>query len=62
MAITQSFNNFDTYYRITSGDKIIVNDLSEFDIMQSDIIKQSTMTTYGNSEIIDSRPRCDCGK
>lgn len=62
MAITQTFNNFDTYYRITSGDKIIVNDLSEFDIMQSDIIKQSTMTTYGNSEIIDSRPTCDCGK
>lgn len=62
MAITQRLLNFDTYFRTTTGDKIIVNDLSYMDVTQGDMIMKSLMTIYDNTETISSKPSCDCGK
>ena len=62
MAITQRILNFDVYYRTTTGDKIIVNDLSYMDVTLGDMVMKSLMTIYDNTETISSKPSCDCGK
>lgn len=62
VAITQNILNFDTYFSTTTGDKIIVNDLSPTETLQSDTLVKNLMTIYDNVETISSKPSCDCGK
>ena len=61
MGVTQNFLNLDAYYRRTSGDKIIINDLSYFSIDDMSMLNNSLMTIYENSDTISTVPSCDCG-
>lgn len=62
MAITQAFLSLDQYYRSTSGDKIIINDLSFFNNKDIEMINNNLMTIYENSETLSTKASCDCGK
>ena len=62
MAVTQSILNMDAYFRSTPNDKIIVNDLNFFNIDDVDTINESLKTVYDNTEVISTKPSCDCGK
>ena len=61
MAITQRFLNFDQYYKATSGDKIIVNDLKAMTKEDKDNVNNMLMTVYENADAISTKPTCDCG-
>ncbi len=61
MGITQNILNLDAYYRRTSGDKIIVNDLNYFSITDIEKLNSSLMTIYNNSDTLSTIPSCDCG-
>jgi len=62
MAITQEFLSLDSYFRSTSGDKIIVNDLNQFNITDIEKLNQSLMTVYNNTDTLSTVPSCDCGE
>lgn len=51
----------DAYFRSTPNDKIIVNDLNFFSIDDVDTINESLKTVYDNTEVISTKPSCDCG-
>ena len=62
MAITQRILNMDEYFRITPGDKILINDLNFLSIDDVETINNSLMTVYNNTDVISTKPSCDCGK
>ena len=62
MGITQKFLSMDEYWRKTSGEKIIVNDLDYFSATDDNIIRRSIMTIYQNTDIMSTVPTCDCGE
>lgn len=62
MAITQRILNMDEYFRITPGDKIIVNDLNMLNVGDIESVISSLMTVYNNTDVISTKPSCDCGK
>lgn len=62
MSITQHILNFDTYFKTTEGDKIIVNDLNYFSIDDLETLNKSLMTIYKNTETLSIKPTCDCGE
>ena len=62
MAVTQEFLNLDTYFKSTTGDKIIVNDLNVLDLTDKETINNSLMTIYNNTDAISTVPTCDCGE
>lgn len=62
MAITQEFFSLDAYYRRSSGDKIIVNDLNQFNISDIEKLNSSLMTVYNNTDTLSTVPSCDCNE
>lgn len=62
MAVTQKFLNLDAYFKSTTGDKIIVNDLNVLDLTDKETINNSLMTVYNNTDAISTVPSCDCGQ
>lgn len=62
MAITQELLNLDTYFRSTPGDKVIINDLNFFSVDNMEMVNNSLMTVYNNTDVISTRPSCDCGE
>ena len=60
MAIVQKFLSLDSYYKSTSGTKIILNDLDIFSIDDIESVNNHLMTVY-DSDVIDTVPTCDCG-
>lgn len=61
MAITQRLLNLDSYFRSTPGDKIIVNDLDYLNVNDVEKINNSLITVYNNTDVISTKPSCDCG-
>lgn len=61
MAVTQEFLNADSYFKSTTGDKIIINDLNVMDLTDKETINNSLMTVYNNTDAISTVPSCDCG-
>lgn len=61
MAISQKLLSMDEFYRSSSGDKLIVNDLSYFDITDIETLNANLMTVY-ESDTLSTVPSCDCGK
>jgi len=59
-SISQKFLNLDSYYRRTTGNKIIVNDLSYFKVDDIELINSSLMTIY-DTDTMSTVPTCDCG-
>lgn len=51
----------DAYFRSTPGDKIIVNDLNFLSVDDIETINNSLMTVYNNTDVISTKPSCDCG-
>lgn len=62
MAITQNLLSLDAYYRSTPGDKLLVNDFSYFSKEDDLTIDNALKTIYNNTEVLSTKPRCDCGK
>lgn len=62
MAITQNILNLDAYFRYTTGDKIIVNDLNFYSIDDVSMVNSSLITVYNNTDVISVKPSCDCGE
>lgn len=62
MAVTQNILSLDAYYRSTPGDKILVNDLSYFSKADDDLIENALKTIYSNTDVLSTKPCCDCGK
>lgn len=62
MGVMQKMLNMDEYYKTTTGDKIIANDLSVFSVNDMELIDNKLMTVYNNVDIISIKPSCDCGK
>lgn len=62
MAVTQSILSLDKYFKETSGDKIIVNDLSFFSSKDIEMINNNLITIYENTETLSTKASCDCGK
>jgi len=60
MAVVQKLLDLDSYYKVTTGAKIILNDLDPFDIDDIETINNSLMTVY-DSDVISTVPTCDCG-
>lgn len=60
MAITKVLLNQDTYFKTTTGDKIIINDLSYYNITDVDSINKNLMTVY-EGQTFSTLPTCDCG-
>lgn len=61
MAITQTLLSMDSYFQRVPGDKIIVNDLSMFDIDDKNLLDNNLITVYNNTDTFSSKPSCDCG-
>lgn len=59
MAINQQFISLDSLYQSSTGDKIILNDLSYLDMNDIKSINESLLTVYGG-EVISTIPSCDC--
>lgn len=62
MGIVQKLINMDEYFRTTTGDKIIVNDLSIFSPEDLALVDKKVMTTYDKVDAISIKASCDCGK
>lgn len=62
MAITQKILNLDAYFRSTPGDKIIINDLNFYSIDDVETINNKLITVYNNTDVISTKPSCDCGE
>lgn len=60
MAVTAEYNNLDSYFRNTTGDKIIINDLNYFNMNDIDMVNNTLLTIY-DSDAISTVPSCDCG-
>ena len=60
MAITKVLLNQDTYFKTTTGDKIIINDLSYYDVTDVESINKNLMTVY-DGQTFSTLPTCDCG-
>lgn len=61
MAVTQNLLNLDEYFKFTPGQKIIVNDLNLLNVDDIETINKSLMTVYDNTDIISTKPQCECG-
>lgn len=59
MPVIQKFLDMDGYYRSTTGDKIILNDLNFYSIDDIETVNGSLMTVY-DEEVISTVPCCDC--
>jgi len=62
MAITQRLQGLDSYFRMTTGSKIIANDLNHIDMKHQEMLTASLMTVYDNVDTISTIPSCDCGE
>ena len=62
MAIVQNILNLDGYFKSSRGNKIIINDYYYFNIKDKDVLNNIMMTTYTDTELLSSKPSCDCGK
>jgi len=60
MAVSKSLLNMDTYFKTTTGDKIIINDLSYYNITDVESINKNLMTVY-DGQTFSTLPVCDCG-
>jgi len=60
MAITQRYKNFDSFFKFSTGDKLIINHMAYLDSDDMDII-QNKLTTVYDSDAISTIPSCDCG-
>lgn len=61
MGVTQKLINMDEYFRTTTGDKIIVNNLSIFSPEDMALVDKKIMTTYDKVDAISIKASCDCG-
>lgn len=61
MAVTQNLLNLNEYFKYTPGQKIIVNDLNILDVNDMEMINNSLMTVYDNTDVISTKPQCECG-
>ena len=61
MTVHQDFISLDDHYRRTTGDKIILNDLSFTSLDNMELVNNSLMTVYDN-DVISTVPTCDCSK
>lgn len=61
MAITQRFLGQDEYFRRTTGQKLIVNDISYMSAEDLKNLDDKLITQYNNTDVISTIPQCDCG-
>jgi len=61
MAIVQDFLSMDAFFALTDNDKIIINDLSYFDVSDIELVNKSLMTIY-DTDVLSTVPRCECGE
>lgn len=59
--IYQRFISLDDYFKNTSGDKIILNDIKYFSIDDREMINRALVTVYDDNTI-SLIPSCDCGE
>lgn len=58
--IYQKFISLDDYYKETTGDKILLNDIRYFSIEDKEMINRALITVYDDNTI-SLIPSCDCG-
>jgi len=58
--IFQRLKNLDTYYKETTGDKIVLNDVKYYSIEDRERITNALLTVYDDNTI-SMVPACDCG-
>lgn len=61
MPVTQNLLSLDKYFNTISGDKIFVNDFDIVDIDDKNFLLSKIKTVYNNTEVISTKPSCDCG-
>ena len=60
MGVTIKFEDYDSMFVKTKGNKIIVNDFNYYNVENMETLQNITHTTY-SSDTIDIVPRCECG-
>jgi len=60
MGVTIKFEDYDSMFVKTKGNKIIVNDFNYYNVENMETLQNVTHTTY-SSDTIDIVPRCECG-
>jgi len=61
MAIYQKLKNLNSFYRETTGNKVILNDLDYLNMDDLDMVNELLMTIY-NEDTISILPSCGCGE
>lgn len=61
MAIAQKLINLNAYFRSTPGTKIIINDLNILSLENRNKISESILTVYDNTDVLSTKPSCECG-
>lgn len=61
MAIYQKLKNLNAFYRETTGNKVILNDLDYLNMDDLDMVNDMLMTIY-NEDTISIIPSCSCGE
>jgi len=62
MAVTQNLMSLDAYFRSIPGEKELVNNLSYFSKTASAKLDDTLMTIYDHTDILSTKPTCECGK
>lgn len=62
MAVTQNLISLDAYFRSIPGQKELINNLPYFSKKASEKLDNMLMTIYDHTDILSTKPRCDCGK